>query len=99
MGSERGPQSMNRELKLKRPLAILDLETTGTVPNLDRIVEIGIIKVYPDDRRTKFRALVNPGIRIPLGASVVHGIYDNDVRRKPKFRKIAPKVKRSRVSG
>lgn len=85
---------MSRNLKLKRPLAIFDLETTGTVPNVDRVVEIGIIKVYPNGRRTKFRALVNPGIPIPLGAYMVHGISDDDVKGKPKFRKIAAKVKR-----
>jgi DNA polymerase-3 subunit epsilon len=85
---------MSRKLKLKRPLAIFDLETTGTVPNVDRIVEIGIIKVYPDGRKTKFRSLVNPGIPIPLGAYMAHGISDDDVKGKPKFPKVAPKVKR-----
>jgi len=85
---------MKRQLKLKRPLAIFDLETTGTVPHIDRIVEIGIIKIYPDGRKTKYRALVNPGIPIPLGATLVHGISDRDVKGKPKFRKIARKVER-----
>src|SRR3974390_2133224 len=88
------PIRMTRKLKLKRPLAIFDLETTGIVINVDWIVEIGIVKVYPGGKRTKFQALVNPGIPIPLGASAVHGIFDDDVKGKPRFRKIAPKVKR-----
>src|SRR5215469_1743232 len=86
--------SMTRKLKLKRPLAIFDLETTGGMPDIDRIVEIGIIKVYPDGRKTKYQALVNPGIPIPLGASAVHRIFDADVKGKPKFRKIAATVER-----
>jgi DNA polymerase-3 subunit epsilon len=85
---------MSRKLKLKRPLAVFDLETTGTVLDTDRIVEIGIIKVHPDGRKTKLRERVNPGIPIPLGAYMVHGICDDDVKRKPKFRKIALKVNR-----
>jgi DNA polymerase-3 subunit epsilon len=85
---------MSRKLKLKRPLAIFDLETTGTVLDTDRIVEIGILKVYPDGSKPKFLARVNPGIPIPLGASAVHGIFDDDVKRKPKFPQIAPKVNR-----
>jgi DNA polymerase III subunit epsilon len=85
---------MKRNLKLKRPLAIFDLETTGILPHIDRIVEIGIIKIYPDGRKTKYRTLVNPGIPIPLGATLVHGISDTDVKGKPQFREIAPKVER-----
>jgi DNA polymerase-3 subunit epsilon len=83
-----------RTLRLHRPLAIVDLETTGGMPNIDRIVEVGIIKVYPDGRKTKFRQLVNPGVHIPLGATAVHGISDDDVKNKPRFKKIAPKIER-----
>ena len=38
-------------LKLDRPLAVLDIESTGVVPQRDRIVEIAVIKIYPDGRK------------------------------------------------
>ena len=38
------------EIKLSRPLVFFDLETTGTRPEFDRIVEIAIIKHFPDGR-------------------------------------------------
>lgn len=91
--AERG-NSLKRRLKLERPLAIFDLETTGIFPGIDRIVEIGILKVYPDGRRTRYHTLVNPGIPIPLEATEVHGITNLHVKGKPKFREIAPKVRR-----
>ena len=39
---------MLKNLKLKKPLAFIDVETTGLKPNIDRIVELSILKVYPD---------------------------------------------------
>lgn len=79
-------------LKLQRPLAIFDLETTGLNITQDRIVEIAIIKIYPDGREEEFHALVNPEIKIPEEVSLIHHIYDNDVVGKPTFKEIAKKV-------
>jgi DNA polymerase-3 subunit epsilon len=84
--------SKSRTLALKRPLAILDLETTGVWPDYDRIVEIAILKVNPDETRTKFHKRVNPGIPIPVEATDVHGISDKDVSKEPRFGIIAEKV-------
>ena len=39
---------MFKHLTLTRPLAVIDLETTGTDPQTDRIVEVSVLKVYPD---------------------------------------------------
>lgn len=76
-------------LKLHRPLVIYDLETTGTDVVTDRIVEISILKIFPDGQReTKTRRL-HPDCSIPPGASAVHGIYDADVADQPRFRHIA----------
>jgi DNA polymerase-3 subunit epsilon len=79
---------------LKRPLAILDLETTGVWTDYDRIVEIAILKVNPDHTHIKFHKRVNPGIPIPPEATEVHGISDKDVSKEPKFGTIAEKVVR-----
>jgi DNA polymerase-3 subunit epsilon len=35
-------------LLLNKPLAFIDLETTGINLGLDRIIEIAIVKVQPD---------------------------------------------------
>ncbi|GAA4379625.1 exonuclease domain-containing protein [Hymenobacter koreensis] len=76
-------------LRLSRPLAVFDLETTGTDTVTDRIVEISILKIFPDGtRETKTRRL-NPGRPIPAGASAVHGIRDADVAGEPTFKQLA----------
>lgn len=76
-------------LKLKKPLAIIDLETTGVNITRDRIVEICIAKANLDgtvETRTK---KVNPTIPIPLETSLIHGIYDEDVANEPTFKQLA----------
>ncbi len=80
-------------LQLKKPIAIIDLETTGTNPATDRIVEIAIIKMLPDGSQIIKRKLLNPGIPIPKGASDVHGITDEMVRDAPTFRQVAQELK------
>ncbi|MCP4293415.1 MAG: 3'-5' exonuclease [bacterium] len=81
-----------KNLKLDRPLAVFDLETTGVNPDKDRIVQMAIIRIEPDGRRTTFETLVNPEMPIPAGASAVHGIKDEDVRDKPTFSQIRREV-------
>ena len=83
-----------RHLVLERPLAVVDLETTGVDPRNDRIVEVGVLKVAPDCGPFRYRRLVNPGIPIPPAAQAVHGIADEDVAEKPRFRAIAPRLAR-----
>jgi hypothetical protein len=75
--------------KLKRPLVVLDLETTGTVAFRDRIVEIAMLKAHPDGRREKWERRVNPEVRIPIEATAIHGITNQDVEGCPPFRRIA----------
>lgn len=76
-------------MELKKPIAFIDLETTGTDINKDRIVEISICKVNLDLSREVKTRRVNPGIPIPAGASEIHGIKDEDVANEPPFRSIA----------
>ena len=77
------------ELVLERPLVFFDIESTGTNPYRDRIVEIAVIKVMPDGTREDVVRRINPTIPIPEGASAVHGIYDADVAEAPTFAVIA----------
>ncbi|HEX8327277.1 MAG TPA: 3'-5' exonuclease [Hymenobacter sp.] len=76
-------------LKLTRPLAIYDLETTGTNPVTDRIVEISILKVFPDGTREVKTRKLNPERLIPKEATAIHGIADADVAEQPVFKQIA----------
>jgi DNA polymerase-3 subunit epsilon len=76
-------------LNLFRPIAFIDLETTGTNITQDRIVQIGAVKLNPDGTREEKNVLVNPLIPIPKEASDVHGIKDEDVKGAPTFKQIA----------
>jgi len=80
---------MLRNLRLHRPLAFLDLETTGTDPKVDLIVEISVLKVSPDGRSIGRTRRINPGIPIPAEATAVHGISDADVAGEPRFAQVA----------
>ncbi|HXK75792.1 MAG TPA: 3'-5' exonuclease [Bacteroidaceae bacterium] len=80
---------MNRKLQLTRPLVVFDLETTGTDTVKDRIVEICLIKVYPNGNEESRTMRINPEQPIPASASAVHGIYDEDVKDCPTFKDAA----------
>ncbi|MCD7969056.1 MAG: 3'-5' exonuclease [Alistipes sp.] len=77
------------KLNLKNPLICLDLETTGVDPAKDRIVEISMVKVFPDGKREVKTRRLNPGIPIPPQATAVHKITDEDVKDCPGFKEIA----------
>lgn len=74
------------KLNLKRPLIVFDLETTGTSVNNDRIVEFCYIKVMPDGSEHVKTMRFNPGMPIPHEVSLIHGIYDEDVKDAPLFK-------------
>ena len=80
------------KLNLKRPLAFFDLETTGTNIGIDRIVEISIIKLKPDGSENEKTWRVNPDMIIPIESSLVHGIYNEDIKNEPLFKDIAKDV-------
>jgi len=80
-------------LQLTRPLAFLDLETTGTNISKDKIVEIAIIKLYPNGKRETYEKKINPELIIPIEISEIHGIYDVDVIDSPKFKELAQEIK------
>lgn len=62
-----------------------DLETTGTVPGVDQIVEIGAVRFINGEVEAVFSTLVDPRRPIPAGASAVNGITDDMVKGKPKI--------------
>jgi len=77
------------ELKLKRPIVFLDLETTGINVAADRIVEISLLKITPNGKEQWMTTLINPEMPIPPKVTALHGISDADVADAPKFKDIA----------
>lgn len=82
------------KLNLKRPLAFFDLETTGVNVASDRIVEISILKAMPDGTEDVKTMRINPGIPIPLESSLIHGIYDEDIRHALTFKQAGEELAR-----
>ena len=80
-------------LQLTKPLAFIDLETTGVNLNTDRIVEIAIIKILPDGSKSVKRKLLNPEMPIPQANIDMHGITDEMVKDAPTFKQVANELK------
>jgi DNA polymerase-3 subunit epsilon len=80
-------------LQLTRPLAFIDLETTGVNLAIDRIVEIAIVKISNDGTRLVKRKLINPLIPIPKASSDIHGISNEMVKDAPTFKQVANEFK------
>ncbi len=71
-------------------MLFFDLETTGTDPDTDRIVEMAVLD--PTTEPGELTLLFDPGVPIPPGASAVHGIHDEDVRGEPRFSERAAEI-------
>jgi DNA polymerase-3 subunit epsilon len=79
-------------LDLKKPIVFFDLETTGINIANDKIVEISILKVFPNGNKESKTWLVNPEMEIPQGSIDVHGITNEKVATEPTFKELASKV-------
>ena len=80
-------------LLLARPIAFIDLETTGVNLSTDRIVEIAMIKILPDGTRQVKRKLINPQMPIPAVTTAIHGITDEMVKDAPTFKQAGNELK------
>lgn len=69
-----------------------DIETTGTVAGVDRIVEICAVKFISGNVDSVYSTLIDPKMSIPPGASAVNGISDDMVRGKPMIDEILPSL-------
>jgi DNA polymerase III subunit epsilon len=79
-------------LNLKKPIAFLDLETTGINVTSDRIVEFSVLKISPNGKEEWMTSRVNPEMPIPPKTTAIHGITDADVANAPVFREIGKKL-------
>jgi DNA polymerase-3 subunit epsilon len=77
------------DLNIKTPIAFFDLEATGINISTDRIVEISILKIFPDGKQELKTLKTNPTIPIPIESSLIHGIYDKDIVDSPTFKDVA----------
>lgn len=80
------------QLNLTKPICFFDLETTGVNIATDRIVEIAILKVYPNGNKESHTWRVNPEMPIPPETTAIHGISDADVADEPTFKELSAKV-------
>lgn len=76
-------------MNIQKPICHFDLETTGVDVANDRIVSIAVLKQMPDGSTESKYCLVNPQIPIPVEASNVHGIKNEDVKDKPTIKQIS----------
>ena len=57
---------MLKNIRLERPLVVLDLETTGKKVQTDRIVEISLLKLLPDGTNQIKTPRPQNGTQVPL---------------------------------
>lgn len=80
-------------LQLAKPLAIIDLETTGVNLGTDRIVEIAIVKIQPDGSKVVKRKLINPEMPISAISVEMHGLTNEMLKDAPTFKQVANEIK------
>src|SRR5258705_5410137 len=77
---------------LQAPLAIVDLETTGTRPATDRITEIGVLEVERFEVISEWSTLVNPGMPVPSEIQALTGITRQMLAEAPRFADLASEL-------
>ena len=80
------------KLNLNKPICFFDLETTGTNPGKDKIVEIAVLKIDTNNQKKEMVWRVNPECPIPEEASSVHGITDEMVKDQPIFKHFSKEI-------
>ncbi len=85
-------QTCARLIDLTRPLALLDLETTGVSPEEDRIIQVGIARITPGGDVETYSQLVNPGRPVPQDVQDLTGITEDQLEDAPPFCDVAPEV-------
>lgn len=84
--------TVDMNLFLEKPLIIFDIEATGASVSKDRIIDLVMLKVHPDQKEESRTWIIDPTIPIPLEVSEIHGYYDKDVAGKPTFKEVANEI-------
>lgn len=74
------------------PYTVVDLETTGTKPGVNQIIEIGIVKIIHNEIIETYQTFLNPGVEIPPFISQMTGITNSDVEYAPLLPDVAPTI-------
>ncbi len=77
---------------LDRPLAVVDLETTGGSPGFDRVIEIGVLLIDEGEVTGRWQRLVDPGFALPWGIEQLTGIRTADLKGAPTFADVADEL-------
>lgn len=78
--------------KLPEKLVFVDVETTGSNPQSDRIIELGIIRVENGKVIDKLDTLINPQTNVPAFISNMTGITTADLVSAPLFEDVKSRV-------
>ena len=79
-------------ISMQAPLAIVDVETTGSDPAADRVTEIALLETDGAALTAQWSTLINPGTRIPGAIQALTGITQNMVDAAPRFGEIAQEL-------
>jgi DNA polymerase-3 subunit epsilon len=79
-------------LTLKNSLCVIDLEATGLQITTDRIVQIAMLRIEPNNDQFTFNEIVNPEITIPAEIEAIHGITNERARQAKTFIELAPEI-------
>ena len=80
------------KLNLTKSLVVFDLETTGLDLVNDRVIQLSYIKVCPDGTELRGNEIINPGKPIAPEITALTGISDDDVKDRPAFKELAPRL-------
>ncbi|MEO9532660.1 MAG: 3'-5' exonuclease [Crocinitomicaceae bacterium] len=80
-------------LNLTKSICFFDLETTGLNISKDKIIEISILKVSPDQSESSYTKKINPEMDIPAESTEITGITNEDVKDCPTFAQLAEEIK------
>ena len=80
------------KLNLNKPIAFFDIEATGLNVSKDRIVEISVLRINPNDTKEIKTWLLNPDYPISEEATGVHGYNNDELKDKPTFKQKAKEI-------
>lgn len=77
---------------LPRKLAFVDVETSGSFADKDRIIEIGIVRIENNEVVGRLNTLINPNASIPWFITKITGIHEDDLHTQPTFDEVIDNI-------